>query len=380
MRALGSGFFVSADGYIVTNNHVVDHALDVSIVTDSGQTYSAKVVGTDRLADLALLKVDAKDAFPYVKLAKSVPKIGEWVVAMGNPFGLGGTVTAGIVSAEGRDIGSGPYDDYIQIDAPVNRGNSGGPTFNLAGEVIGVNTAIYSPSGGSVGIAFDVPYTTIASVIPQLQKDGHVTRGWLGVQIQPITPDLASSLGLSDTKGALVAEPQADSPAAKAGLQSGDVIRSIDGHPVDTPRDLARNVAALGPGKSVAVEVIRDGNSQTVTLQIGLLKEASAQPAAKDRPSSDQMEKLGLTVAPAAELGDSRETGLAVIGVDRNGRAAEAGVQPGDVIVKAGGKLLATPNDLAGVFQQTRKTGRKATLMLIRRGKSEVFVAVPEIG
>ena len=191
VEAQGSGFFISADGYLVTNNHVVDNASEVQVITDDSQTYTAKVVGTDKQTDLALLKVNSDKKFPFVTLSKEKPKIGQWVVAMGNPFGLGGTVTAGIVSAEGRDIGEGPYDNFIQIDAPINRGNSGGPTFDLKGEVVGVNTAIFSPSGGSVGIAFDIPSTTVESVIPQLQKYGHVTRGWLGVQIQPVTKDIA---------------------------------------------------------------------------------------------------------------------------------------------------------------------------------------------
>ncbi len=246
VQGQGSGFFISADGYIVTNNHVIDHAVKVEVLTDSGATFDAKVIGSDAKSDLALIKVDGHADFPFVKLANATPKIGEWVVAMGNPFGLGGTVTAGIVSAHGRDIGSGPYDDYIQIDAPVNRGNSGGPTFNLKGEVIGVNTAIYSPSGGSVGIAFDIPASTVASVIPQLQKNGQVSRGWLGVQIQPVTGEIAESLGLKTPAGALVAEPQADSPAAKAGLKSGDVITSVDTVEVKDPRDLARKIAAMG--------------------------------------------------------------------------------------------------------------------------------------
>jgi serine protease Do len=265
----GSGFLISADGYIVTNNHVVDHAVKVQVLTDTGTTFDAKVVGTDAKTDLALIKVDGRKDFPYVRLASATPKVGEWVVAMGNPFGLGGTVTAGIVSAQGRDIGSGPYDDYIQIDAPVNRGNSGGPTFNLNGEVIGVNTAIYSPSGGSVGIAFDVPATTVSQVIPQLQKSGQVTRGWLGVQIQPVTDEVASSLGLKIAKGALIAEPQAGSPAAKAGLRSGDVIMSVDAVAIKDPRDLARKIAETGPNKTVTLRIIRDGKEQTIQLALG---------------------------------------------------------------------------------------------------------------
>lgn len=378
VQALGSGFFVSADGYIVTNNHVVDNASEVSIITDGGNTLKAKVVGTDKLSDLALLKVDGKAPFPFVKLAQATPKVGEWVVAMGNPFGLGGTVTAGIVSAEGRDIGSGPYDDYIQIDAPVNRGNSGGPTFNLNGEVVGVNTAIYSPSGGSVGIAFDIPYTTIASVIPQLQSQGHVTRGWLGVQIQTVTQDIANGLGLAEAKGALVAEPQANSPALQAGMKTGDVIRSIDGHDVATARDLARQVASLGPGKSVDVGVIRDGKATTIRLTIGELKEKATRQASAEGGSKSQVERLGLTVAPAGEIAGAGSEGLAVVGVDDGGRAALAGIQAGDIIVKAGGRAVSTPQDLSEAIGASRKAGRSSTLVLLKRGQQSLFVAIPD--
>ena len=224
----GSGFFISSDGYAVTNNHVVQNAENVQVTTDDGKTFKAKVIGTDPRTDLALIKIDGNN-FPYVKLADTTPRVGDWVLAVGNPFGLGGTVTAGIVSARGRDIGAGPYDDFIQIDAPVNKGNSGGPTFDVDGNVIGVNTAIFSPSGGSVGIAFAIPADTVKSVIAQLRDKGSVTRGWIGVQIQSVTPDIADSMGLKQATGALVSEPQKDSPAAKAGIASGDVITSVNG-------------------------------------------------------------------------------------------------------------------------------------------------------
>ena len=220
----GSGFFISADGYAVTNNPVIDKADTVEVLTDDGKTYTARVIGADARTDLALLKVDGSGNFPYVRLSERAPRIGEWVVAVGNPFGLGGTVTAGIVSARGRDIGAGPYDDFLQIDAAVNRGNSGGPTFDVNGNVIGVNTAIFSPSGGSVGIAFAVPAETVNAVISQLKDKGTVTRGWIGVQIQPVTTDIAEGMGLKTAQGALVVEPQAGGPAAKAGVKAGDVI------------------------------------------------------------------------------------------------------------------------------------------------------------
>jgi serine protease Do len=265
----GSGFFISADGYAVTNNHVVDKADRVEVTTDDGRTFTARVIGTDQRTDVALIKVDGSNNFPYVRFAEKSPRIGDWVLAVGNPFGLGGTVTAGIVSARGRDIGAGPYDDFIQIDAAVNRGNSGGPTFDVDGNVIGVNTAIYSPSGGNVGIAFDIPADTVKAVVAQLKDGGAVTRGWIGVQIQPVTAELADSLGMKNARGALVAEPQSGSPAQKAGIRAGDVIVSVNGDPVDDARALARRISSLAPGTSVRLGVIRDGREDGVTLILG---------------------------------------------------------------------------------------------------------------
>ena len=246
----------------MTNNHVVDKAETVEVTTDDGKTYTAKVIGTDPRTDLALIKVDGRSDFPYVKLADKPPRIGDWVLAVGNPFGLGGTVTAGIVSARGRDIGAGPYDDFIQIDAPVNKGNSGGPTFDVDGNVIGVNTAIFSPSGGSVGIAFAIPAETVKTVVAQLKDKGSVTRGWIGVQIQPVTPEIADSLGLKKAEGALVAEPQADGPAAKAGIQAGDVITAVNGKPVKDARDLASKIGGMAPGATVKLGVIAQGRGE----------------------------------------------------------------------------------------------------------------------
>ena len=267
----GSGFFISADGYAVTNNHVVDGADKVEVTMDDGKTYTAKVIGTDPRTDLALIKVAGRTDFPFAKLSDSKPRIGDWVLAVGNPFGLGGTVTAGIVSARGRDIGNGPYDDFIQIDAPVNKGNSGGPTFNTDGEVMGVNTAIYSPSGGSVGIAFSIPASTVKSVIAQLKDKGSVSRGWIGVQIQPVTADIADSLGLKKAEGALVAEPQANGPAAKAGIESGDVITAVNGEPVKDARELARTIGALAPGNAVKLNVLHKGQDKVINLTLGQL-------------------------------------------------------------------------------------------------------------
>ncbi len=285
----GSGFFISADGFAVTNNHVVEKASTVQVKLDDGKTYDAKVIGTDPRSDLALIKVDGRNDFPYAKLSETSPRIGDWVLAVGNPFGLGGTVTAGIVSARSRDIGAGPYDDFIQIDAPVNKGNSGGPTFDVDGNVIGVNTAIFSPSGGSVGIAFAIPSDTVKTVVTQLKDHGTVTRGWIGVQIQPVTSEIAESLGLKKAEGALVAEAQSNGPAAKAGIQSGAVITSVNGNPVTDARDLAKKIGAMAPGNSVKIGVIEKGAEKTVTLTLGELpaqREAKADPQEASSPAA----------------------------------------------------------------------------------------------
>src|SRR5205085_312884 len=261
----GSGFFISADGYAVTNNHVVDKAETVEVTTDEGKSYTAKVIGADPRTDVALIKVDGRNDFPYARFSDNAPRIGDWVLAVGNPFGLGGTVTAGIVSARGRDIGAGPYDDFIQIDAPVNKGNSGGPTFDVDGSVIGVNTAIFSPSGGSVGIAFAIPSDTVKTVVAQLKEKGTVSRGWIGVQIQAVTSEIADSMGLKTTQGALVADPQSEGPAAKAGIKAGDIITAVNGALVKDARDLARQIGALPPGSAVKLTVVREGKDQSFT-------------------------------------------------------------------------------------------------------------------
>jgi serine protease Do len=334
--ALGSGFFISDDGYVVTNNHVVDNGQAMTVITDDGTEYNAKVIGKDDKTDLALLKVDAKDKkFTYVKFAEGETRVGDWVVAVGNPFGLGGTVTAGIVSARGREIGAGPYDDFIQIDAAVNRGNSGGPAFNLNGEVIGVNTAIFSPSGGNVGIAFAIPASTAERIINDLKEHGTVVRGWLGVQIQNITQDIADSLGLKDAKGALVSDPQDGGPAVKAGLKSGDAITAVNGQAITDPRDLASKIAGMAPGTKVTVTYWRDGKSNDVEVTLGKLP-ATDQQASNDAGSSQDvkpssLEDFGLAIAPSDD-----NSGVVVTDVDPNGQAAEKGMQAGDVILSVG--------------------------------------------
>src|SRR5437899_601688 len=331
----GSGFFISPDGYAVTNNHVVDKASTVDITADDGKTYTAKVIGTDPRTDVALIKVDGRSDFPYVKLADKAPRIGDWVLAVGNPFGLGGTVTAGIVSARGRDIGAGPYDDFIQIDAPVNKGNSGGPTFDVDGNVIGVNTAIFSPSGGSVGIAFAIPATTVKSVVAQLKDKGTVSRGWIGVQIQPVTAEIAENLGLKAPEGALVADPQANGPAVKAGIQAGDVITAVNGTPVKDARELARQIGALAPGSTAKLMVWRKGEEKSFSILLGELpKERTARAPDSAEPKGTDVPRLGLTLAPAGQVAGSGSEGVVVTDVDPNGVASEHGFKTGDVILE----------------------------------------------
>ena len=374
----GSGFFISADGYAVTNNHVVENAENVQVTTDDGKSFKAKVIGTDPRTDLALIKVDGND-FPYVKLADTTPRVGDWVLAVGNPFGLGGTVTAGIVSARGRDIGAGPYDDFIQIDAPVNKGNSGGPTFDVDGNVIGVNTAIFSPSGGSVGIAFAIPADTVKSVIAQLRTKGSVTRGWIGVQIQPVTPEIADSMGLKQATGALVAEPQVDSPAAKAGIKSGDVITTVDGAQVHDARELARRIGTMSPGTTVTLGMIHDGQSKTVTLTLGTLPaEKQAANETTPPPAADtDVPKLGLTLAPASKVSGASANGVVVTAIADGGVAADHGLQVGDVILDVGGKAVSTPADVNEGLSDARKEGKHTVLFRVKSSGGTRFVALP---
>jgi serine protease Do len=374
----GSGFFISPDGYAVTNNHVVDHAKSVQVTTDDGTIYTAKVVGTDQKTDLALIKVDGKGDFPYVKFADKAPAVGDWVVAVGNPFGLGGTVTAGIVSARGRDIGAGPYDDYVQIDAPINKGNSGGPAFDVDGNVIGVNTAIYSPSGGSVGIGFDIPADTVKTVVAQLKASGHVTRGWLGVQIQPVTAGIADSLGMKKAEGAMVDEPQDGSPAAKAGIQSGDVITAVNGAPVKDARDLARTIGTMAPDATVKLDMIRGGQAKSVSLTLGEMPDQQQAKADTDSAQpTGGVPHLGLSVAPASEVSGAGGQGVVVTAVDPDGPAAEQGFQTGTVILDVGGKAVANAGDVRKALVDAKAQGKHQVLMRVKQGDATHFVALP---
>ncbi|TDK37221.1 Do family serine endopeptidase [Rhizobium deserti] len=378
--AQGSGFFISEDGYLVTNNHVVSDGQAYTVVLNDGTELDAKLVGKDTRTDLALLKVDATSRkFTYVGFADdSKVRVGDWVVAVGNPFGLGGTVTAGIVSARGRDIGSGPYDDYIQVDAAVNRGNSGGPTFDLNGQVVGINTAIFSPSGGNVGIAFAIPASTAKEVIEDLKKDGKVERGWLGVQIQPVNKDIADSLGLKEASGALVVAPQEGSPGQKAGIKEGDVITAVNGQPIKDARDLAKRVAGFGPNTKVDVDLWRDGKQQTLPVTLGNLasdEAASAETRQPDAPapSTDKaLASLGITVAPAED-----GSGLAVTDVDPDSEAAARGLKNGEKIVSVNNRKVETAADVGKVLEQARKDGRTRALFQVEANGSSRFVALP---
>jgi serine protease Do len=378
--ALGSGFVIDHDGYIVTNNHVVDHASEVKVRLSDDREFDAKVIGTDKQTDLALIKVEAGD-LPQLPLGDSDSvRVGEDVIAVGNPFGLGGTVTRGIVSAMARDINAGPYVDFIQTDAAINRGNSGGPLLNLEGEVIGVNSAIYSPNGGSVGVGFAIPSNTVKTVVAQLRSSGSVQRGWLGVTIQNVSPDIASALGMDDTHGALVSDVLADGPS-KGKLETGDVIVSFDGKPVESSRELPKLVAAAAPDATVKVEVLRGGESKTIDLALGKFKDQEVASAETGQHEEDATAsaKLGATLAPITpaaraqlQLDDSVE-GVVITSLEGNGKAADAGLEVGDVILQVGTAKVTSPADVDHALKQVKTD---AVLMQIERQGTRIFVGV----
>ena len=369
----GSGFFISSDGYIVTNYHVVQNSKSVTITMDNGKVLDAKVVGTDPKTDLALLKVDQTGDYPYVTLAKETPKIGDWVVAIGNPYGLGGTVTAGIVSAEGRNIGDGPYDRFLQIDAPINKGNSGGPAFNEEGQVVGVNTAIYSPSGGSVGIGFAIPATTVDRVVGELEHGGVVEHGYLGVQIQPVGPDMAEALGLKKAEGAIVDKTMPGTPAAEAGLQPGDVITKANGQEVKDAGDLTREIGMMKPGDKVQLSYIRDSAEKTAEVTLGSLKNQNVANAQSNAPQDEESNNggFGLKLAPAQDVEGPDHKGVAVVAVDPDGEAAQKGLSAGDVILDVGGKPVSTPNDVKSQIADAKQQGKKAVMMRVQTANGE---------
>ena len=381
-QGLGSGFVFDADGYVITNHHVVDGASEVKVRFDDQIDHDAEVIGTDPQSDIALLKIESEAALPYLTLGDSDGiRVGEDVVAVGNPFGLGGTVTRGIVSAVGRDINAGPYVDFIQTDAAINRGNSGGPLFDLDGNVIGVNSAIYSPSGGNVGVGFAIPSNIVKEVVAQLKDGGSVSRGWLGVSIQSVTPDIATALGLDEATGALVASVVEDAPS-KGKLQTGDVILTFDGKPVGSSRDLPKLVAATEAGSTVDIGILRDGDRRDVGVKVGELPAeqlAAVSPAATPDSEEAASEKLGATVAalsPEARqsLGvDEAVDGAVVTSLKSGGAAAEAGLRVGDVIVRVGDTEVTSAEELDAALERTDK---QTALLLVNRRGSQIFMSV----
>ena len=381
-QARGSGFIIDPDGTIVTNNHVVKDADRVSVTLPDGTELPARVVGRDARTDLAVLKVSAGRALPALVLGDSdAVRPGQWVLAVGNPFGLGGTVTAGIVSARGRDIGAGPYDQFLQVDAAINQGNSGGPLFTQDGRVVGVNSAILSPSGGNIGIGFAIPSSLVRDVVGQLRTAGHVTRGYLGVETQPVTASVAPGLGLkAGTRGALVAAVAPDSPAARGGLQPGDVVQAVDGRSVASPHELAVLVAGVAPGRTAEVAVLRDGQPTTVKVAVSAMPE--------DRPQADASApgqgegSIGVALAPLSpELREQLElpgsaAGAVVTGVQPGSRAAQAGLREGDLVVGVGTKPVGSPAEAVAAIRGAGRDGKGVALRVMRDGRSR-FVAVP---
>jgi len=382
-QGVGSGFIVDADGYVVTNHHVVKGADEITVTLSDGTEAEATVVGHDDKTDLALLKIEHDGPLPYVSFGSSKQaRVGDWVVAVGSPFGLGGTVTAGILSARGRDIRSGPFDDFLQVDAPINRGNSGGPLFDQTGQVIGVNTAIFSPSGGSVGIGFAIPAELAADVVAALKEDGRVERGWMGVSIQSMTPELAESFGLDEPRGALVSGVLDGSPASRAGVAVGDVILRFDGEAIESMRELPRVVARARRGETVDVEVLRAGEPRTLRLEVGRMP-GEDQVAAAGEVTTPQETRLGITLseldAKARErLGmDADADGVLVADVSTDGPAARTGMRAGDVILRVGREPVRHVREVADAVAEAARDERGSVVMLVRRNGNERFVAVP---
>jgi serine protease Do len=391
MQSLGSGFIIDPAGVVITNNHVIDGADEITVRLQDGTELKATLVGKDDRADIAVLKVSSDKPLPFVPFGDSdKSRVGDWVLAIGNPFGLGGSVTAGIVSARGRDIGQGPYDDFLQTDAAINRGNSGGPLFNMDGEVIGINTAIYSPSGGSIGIGFSIPANLAKNVVEQLRDFGRARRGWLGVRIQQVSPEIAESFGLKEPSGALVAGVEDNGPAAKAQLKNGDIILKFNGQDVKEMKNLPRIVAETTIGKSVPVTIWRDGKEQTIEAVVGELpddtKKASATTGAPDKPASPktvELSGLGMKLGQLTqEMRDKfqiakDQKGVVITDVTSGTPAADRGLKAGDVIVEVQQEEVAAPSDVQDKVEKARKTTRPTVLMLIQTSDGLRYVPLP---
>jgi len=383
VTSLGTGFIVDPGGLIVTNNHVVEDAEQIAVTLNDGTTVAAKLIGRDDKTDLALLKIAVKKPLPSAHFGDSdKARIGDWVIAIGNPFGLGSTVTAGIISARNRDIEAGPYDDFIQTDAPINRGNSGGPLFDMEGNVVGVNSAIFSPTGGSVGIGFAIPSNLVRQVIAQLRQYGTVRRGWVGVRIQPVTQDIAEGMGLPAAAGALVSDVTPGGPAANAGMQNGDVVTAFDGKKVSDPRALSLIVADTAVGKTVNVDLLRKGKKMTLHLTVVRLHETGAKPQPAPPKPTTKSSQLGLSLSPLDN--DARAEfklpggvqGVVVTDVIPDSLAAEKNFQAGDVIVSVHDQPVRTPADFQRRVEADAKSGRKVEILLVNRGGVLTFVAL----
>jgi len=386
-QSLGSGFIIDPSGLVVTNNHVIDDAGSITVTLSDDTNLPAEVVGRDVVTDLALLKVEAKQKLPVLAWGDSnKARVGDWVMAIGDPFGLGGTVTAGILSARAREINAGPYDDFLQTDASINRGNSGGPMFNMAGEVIGINTAIYSPSGGSIGIGFAIPSNLARPIIEQLRATGKVERGWLGVRIQPVTPPIAENLGLDRAKGALVTDVDSDGPAAAAGIQPGDVVIGFDGKPVERSRQLPRLVAAAAAGKEMPLTLWRDGKEMPLKVTIGMLDPqkllAARAPEPEPQPEAT-VTALGLSLARITpqlrqrfRLGETA-SGVIVVGVTGDASVAEQGISPGDIVAMVGHDAVATPEEVVEKIAAARQAQHRSILLRLERKGAGRYVALP---
>lgn len=375
--AAGSGFVISADGYVVTNNHVVENATKVTVVFDDGAEQIAEIVGTDERTDLAVLKIEGED-LPFVNFEEEASRVGDWVVAVGNPFGLGGTVTVGVISGSGRNIGGSNYGDFLQIDAAVNTGNSGGPAFNTKGEVVGVNTAIYSPNGGNVGIAFAIPAATVKGIVNQLVEDGTVTRGYLGVGIQDVNRDIADGVGLTDAKGAIVSNIAEDGPAGPAGIQSGDIITAVDGDAIDDALDLSRTIAGKSPESTVELTIWRDGAETTVSVQLGTLNEEQVAQADQDQapvpPAPVPAESsVGLTLVPNAD----GNGGLLIQNVEPDSAAAEKGLAVGDAILEINNTPVNSLEEFEAALDAVKAEGRSTALVKASRDGNDRFIGLP---
>lgn len=383
VRGAGSGFIISADGYIVTNHHVIDDAAEIDVVMDDGARFTAAVKGVDSKTDLALLKIETGKSLPFVTMGDSnKTEVGDWVIAVGNQFGLGGTATAGIVSARGRDIQSGPFDDFLQIDAPINRGNSGGPLFDARGQVIGINTAIYSPSGGNVGIGFAIPSNMAKDIVAQLRDNGGVSRGWLGVHIQPVTDEIAESLGLKEAKGVLVASVVKDSPASIAGIKPGDVITSMDGVVLDEFKDLSKRVAGTKADSSSVFHIQREGTGRDVKIIIGSMPVDEAQLAQVENESVSDTAALGIQLAGlTAEARkqyniDKDSDGVLVADVKANSPASKAGIRTGYVINMVGQEAVKTPDEVIERVKAAADKKHTAVLLRVEFQGEKRFVSV----